>query len=168
MADRFRFGRMSYDCGQASAAARHDNRSQIFARLPIVLAEAECLLGQLGTRRLQIRLGRADRAQTYRPGPPGKGQFRNRFAPSAQLPLSDNDFSGSPQPTPTSSQRNTSGPAGRRRLVPVVRTRSRSLGRRFPNGVCAGFRTLAMTRPRRAPSRCTGAVYPPRRSHRRR
>jgi len=35
---------MSYDCGQASAAARHDNRSQIFARLPIVLAEAECLL----------------------------------------------------------------------------------------------------------------------------
>jgi len=53
---------MSYDCGQASAAARHDNRSQIFARLPIVLAEAECLLGQLGTRQLQIRLGRADRA----------------------------------------------------------------------------------------------------------
>jgi len=26
----------------------------------------------------------------------GKGQFRKRLPPSAQLPLSDNDFSGSP------------------------------------------------------------------------
>jgi hypothetical protein len=34
------------------------------------------------------------------------------FLPSAQPLLSDNDFSGSPQPTPTSSQRNTSGPVG--------------------------------------------------------
>jgi len=32
---------------------------------------------------------------------PGKGQFRSRFPQSAQLRLSDNDFSGSPQPTPT-------------------------------------------------------------------
>ena len=31
---------------------------------------------------------------------PGKGQFRLAFSPSAQLLLSDNDFSGS-QPTPT-------------------------------------------------------------------
>ena len=38
------------------------------------------------------------------------------FPPSAQLRLSDNDFSGSPQPTPTSSQRNTSGRAGSKRL----------------------------------------------------
>ena len=43
---------------------------------------------------------------------------------------SDNDFSGSPQPTPTSSQRNTSGRAGWKRLGPVVTMRSRSLGRR--------------------------------------
>src|SRR6516164_9131795 len=49
--------------------------------------------------------------------------------PSAQLRLSDNDFSGSPQPTPTSSQRNTSGRAGWKRLGPVVTTRSRSLRR---------------------------------------
>src|SRR6516165_3392980 len=33
------------------------------------------------------------------------------FPTSAQLRLSDNDFSGSPQPTPTSSQRNTFGRA---------------------------------------------------------
>ena len=37
---------------------------------------------------------------------PGKGQLRSRFPQSAQLRLSDNDFWGSPQPTPTSSQRN--------------------------------------------------------------
>jgi hypothetical protein len=30
---------------------------------------------------------------------PGKGQFRKRLPRSAQLPLSDNDFSGSQQPT---------------------------------------------------------------------
>jgi hypothetical protein len=41
-------------------------------------------------------------------GVPGKGQFRSRFSQSAQLRLSDNDFSGSPQPTSTLSQRNTS------------------------------------------------------------
>ena len=40
------------------------------------------------------------------------------------------DFSGSPQPTPTSSQRNTSGRAGWKRLGPGVTMRSRSLGRR--------------------------------------
>jgi len=40
-------------------------------------------------------------------------------------------FFGSPQPTPTSSQRNTSGRAGWKRLGPVVTMRSRSLGRRF-------------------------------------
>src|SRR6516164_5883068 len=60
----------------------------------------------------------------------GKRQFRSRFPQSAQLRLSDNDFSGSPQPTPTSSQRNTSGRAGWKRLGPVVTMRSRSLGRR--------------------------------------
>jgi len=43
---------------------------------------------------------------------PDKGQFRLAFPPSAQLLLSDNDFSGSAQPTPTSFQRNTSGRAG--------------------------------------------------------
>ena len=64
---------------------------------------------------------------------PDKGQFRSRFPPSAQLRLSGNDFSGSPQPTPTSSQRNTSGRAGWKRLGPVVTMRSRSLGRGFPN-----------------------------------
>ena len=37
---------------------------------------------------------------------------------------------GSPQPTPTSSQRKTSGRAGWKRLGPVVTMRSRSLGRR--------------------------------------
>jgi hypothetical protein len=60
-----------------------------------------------------------------------KRQFRSRFPQSAQLRLSDNDFSGSPQPTPTSSQRNTSGRAGWKRLGPVVTTRSRSLGRQI-------------------------------------
>jgi hypothetical protein len=43
---------------------------------------------------------------------PDKGQFHSRFPPFAPLLLSDNDFSGSAQPTPTSSQRNTSGRAG--------------------------------------------------------
>ena len=61
---------------------------------------------------------------------PDKGQFRSRFPPSAQLRLSGNDFSGSPQPTPTSSQRNTSGRAGWKRLGPIVTMWSRSLGRR--------------------------------------
>jgi len=65
---------MSYDCGQASAAARHDNRK--FSRGFPLLAEAECLLGQLGTRRLQIRLGQADRALNRPTWSPGKGQFR--------------------------------------------------------------------------------------------
>jgi hypothetical protein len=44
------------------------------------------------------------------------GSVAARFPQSAQLRLSDNDFSGSPQPTPTSSQRNTSGRAGWKRL----------------------------------------------------
>src|SRR5215469_2672052 len=39
-------------------------------------------------------------------------------------------FFGIPAPTPTSSQRNTSGRAGWKRLGPVVTIRSRSLGRR--------------------------------------
>ena len=60
---------------------------------------------------------------------PGKGQLRSRFPQSAQLRLSDNDFWGSPQPTPTSSQRNTSGRAGWKRLGLVVTMRSRSLRR---------------------------------------
>ena len=77
---------------------------------------------------------------------PGKGQFRSRFPQSAQLRLSDNDFSGSSQPTPTSSQRNTSGRAGWKRLGPVVAMRSRSLGRR-------GFRMLVMSRIRHAATR---------------
>jgi len=49
---------------------------------------------------------------------PGEGQFRSRFPQSAQLRLSDNNFSGSPQPTPISSQRNTSGRAGWKRAGP--------------------------------------------------
>ena len=61
---------------------------------------------------------------------PDKGQFRLAFPPSAQVRLSDNDFSGSPQPTPTSSLRLTSGRAGRKRLGPVVIMRSRLLRRR--------------------------------------
>src|SRR5215471_7311556 len=35
---------------------------------------------------------------------PGRGQFRKRSPRSAQLPLSDNDFSGYQQPTPTPNQ----------------------------------------------------------------
>ena len=40
-------------------------------------------------------------------------------------------FFGIPAPTPTSSQRNTSGRAGWKRLGPVVTMRSRSLGRQL-------------------------------------
>src|SRR6516225_6555041 len=65
------------------------------------------------------------------------------FPPSAQLRLSDNDFSGSPQPTPTSSQRNTSGRAGWKRLGPVVTMRS-------PSRSGGGFRMLVMSRIRHA------------------
>src|SRR6516225_6037100 len=61
---------------------------------------------------------------------PDKGQFRLAFPPSAQLLLSDSDFSGSAQPTPTSSQRNTSGRAG---WNGWARCGSRQLGRRCPN-----------------------------------
>src|SRR6516162_5262995 len=43
------------------------------------------------------------------------------FPPSAQLRLSDNDFSGSPQPTPTSSQRNTSGRGARNGWARLLR-----------------------------------------------
>ena len=39
---------------------------------------------------------------------------------------------GSPRPTPTSSQRNTSGQAGWKRLGPVVTMRSRAAGFRMP------------------------------------
>src|SRR5215472_13286309 len=72
---------MSYDCGQASAAARHDNLK--FSRGFPLLAEAECLLGQLGTRLLQIRLGRADRALNIPTWSP-----RQRAVPQPVCPIS--------------------------------------------------------------------------------
>ena len=91
----------------------------------------------LGVERIPRGVAGLPRAAWLRPKQtdlvPGKGQFRSRFRQSAQLLLSDNDFSGSPQPTPTSSQRNTSGRAGWKRLGPVVTMRSRSLGVGFPN-----------------------------------
>ena len=80
--------------------------------------------------RSEVRFGRPGRALSRPTWSPVKGQFRSRFPPSAQLRLSDNDFSGSPQPTPTSSQRNTSGRASWKRLGPFVTMRSRSLRRR--------------------------------------
>ena len=64
---------------------------------------------------------------------PGKGPFGSRFRQSAQLRLSDNDFSGgSQQPTPTSSQRNTSGrglETDRDRIVTTGPSRSRTAQR---------------------------------------
>ena len=56
---------------------------------------------------------------------PGRGQFRKRLPRSAQLPLSDNDFSGSQQPTPTSNQAwaRTCGPAAMGKLQSTEPTR---------------------------------------------
>src|SRR5262249_3389808 len=59
---------------------------------------------------------------------PGKGQFRSRFPSRLSYGCPTTIFLD-PQPTPTSSQRNTSGRAGWKRLGPVVTMRSRSLGR---------------------------------------
>ena len=60
---------------------------------------------------------------------PGKGQFRSRFPYPLRYCCPTTIFLD-PQPTSTSSQRNTSGRAGWKRLGPVVTMRSRSLGRR--------------------------------------
>ena len=70
--------------------------------------------------------------KTDLPGP-DKGQFRLAFPPSAQLRLSDNDFSGCPQPTPTSSQRNTSGRAGWNGCARLLRCGRDRSGGGFPN-----------------------------------
>ena len=70
-------------------------------------------------------------------------KFRPRFPQSPHSYGVRQRFFWIPQPTPTSSQRNTSGRAGWKRLGPVVTMRSRSLGRR-------GFRMLVMSRIRHA------------------
>jgi hypothetical protein len=63
-------------------------------------------------------------------------------------------FFGIPTSTPTSSQRNTSGRAGWKRLGPVVTMRSRSLGRRVSEGYephpsCDDCPLTARSRPKR-------------------
>ena len=77
---------------------------------------------------------------------PGKGQFRSRFPYPLSYCCPTTIFRDPRKPTPTSSQRNTSGRAGWKRLGPVVTMRSRSLGRR-------GFRMLVMSRIRHAATR---------------
>jgi hypothetical protein len=67
---------------------------------------------------------------------PGKGQFRSRFPQSAQLRLSDNDFAGSPQPTPTSSQRNILDGRGGNGWARLLRCGRDRLGGGFPNAPC--------------------------------
>ena len=82
--------------------------------------------------------------------------------PSAQLPLPDNDFSGSPPRRPTSSQRNTPKPAGGTTGPGGYDAVAIAQAAVSECGLSAGFRTPAMTRPatRSDPAKTERAKYP--------
>ena len=96
----------------------------------------------------QVRFGRPGRALNGPTWSPVKGSSAS-LPPSAQLRLCDNDFSGSPQPTPTSSQATfLDGRAGNRwaRLLRCGRDRSDG---GFPNagyGPASVMRRLSLNR----------------------
>ena len=115
--------------------------------------------------RSEVRFGRPGRALSRPTWSPVKGQFRSRFPPSAQLRLSDNDFSGSPQPTPTSSQRNTSGRAGWKRAGPgcydavaIARAAGLPNAGYEPHPSCGDCPLTARSRPQRAAKICRKIV----------
>ena len=72
---------------------------------------------------------------------PGKGQFRLAFSPSAQLLLSDNDFSGS-QPTPTNASCRPSNRMRKRGGTPSSKISSPSVP--SPVSICRNLLIVSM------------------------